>query len=107
MYSIVGKCTVIFVKLLLQLLMKPLAEYIKDLNCLKNVRLWIKDPVLGKNQYSLNPNHFSMSRLFPCRPEFVAKGLIELINDDTKNGEAMVVSVERGIAYHQFTTKGV
>jgi hypothetical protein len=48
-----------------------------------------------------------ISYLFPCRPEFVAKGLIELINDDTKNGEAMTVMEKHGIAYHEFTPKGV
>jgi hypothetical protein len=37
-----------------------------------------------------------------CRPEFIAKGLLELINDDTKNGEIMRANAAEGIGYMKF-----
>lgn len=41
-----------------------------------------------------------VDKVVPQAPELVAKGFIQLINDETKVGEAMRISMANGIDYH-------
>ena len=45
--------------------------------------------------------------MFYLRVDIVAKGFLQLLEDETKNGEAMRITTQNGIDYHIFSKEKI
>ena len=60
---------------------------------ISRIRLYIEEPKKAC---------FSFIFLIYARPELVAKAVIQLVEDDRCNGEALRVTLQHGIDFHSF-----
>ncbi|XP_031552611.1 15-hydroxyprostaglandin dehydrogenase [NAD(+)]-like [Actinia tenebrosa] len=68
---------------------------------------FVDTPLLEKQMEEIPVTKALVAHLGTVKTDLVAKGLIELITDDTKNGAVMRVTAKTNIDYQEFQIQGV